>query len=73
MSSFLTDRTALAEAERAALSRALERMGALADVVRWALTATPPRLVADVVVQDEFTHDVVIPWAAPRWLVFDTT
>lgn len=70
---FLTDRTGLPDDERDTLTRALERRGALADVVRWALAAVPPRLVADVVVQDEFTHDVVIPWAAPRWLVFDST
>ena len=33
----------------------------LEDVVRWGLSQTPPQLVADVVVQDEYTHDVVLP------------
>jgi hypothetical protein len=44
----------------------------LEDVMRWGLLQQPPALVADVVVQDEFTHDVVVPWRA-HWLVHDTT
>ena len=44
----------------------------LQDVVHWAFALVPPSDVADVVVQDEFTHDVVVPWRSV-WLVFDTT
>ena len=44
----------------------------LEQVVRWAFSRTPPSGVADVVVQDEFTHDVVIPLRGMH-LVFDTT
>ncbi len=44
----------------------------LQDVVRWAFALAPPSDVDDVVIQDEFTHDVVIPWRK-LWLVFDTT
>jgi hypothetical protein len=45
----------------------------LADVVEWGLAQTPPRLVADVIVQDEYTHDVIVPLDEKRWLVYDTT
>jgi hypothetical protein len=45
----------------------------LEDVVRWGLAQKPPRLVEQVVVQDEYTHDVVVPWAAGVYLVYDTT
>ncbi|MFT3769460.1 MAG: hypothetical protein QM820_28820 [Minicystis sp.] len=45
----------------------------LEDVVRWGLAQKPPRLVEDVVVQDEYTHDVVIRWADGLYLVYDTT
>ncbi len=31
-----------------------------------------PAIVADVVVQDEFTHDVIVPWR-DLYLVYDTT
>ena len=48
----------------------------LKDVMSWAL-ANPrefvPQVVADVVVQDEFTHDVVVPWRDGLVLVYDTT
>ncbi len=44
----------------------------LEHVVRWGLTDSPPRLVAEVVKQDEFTLDVVLPWHGV-YLVYDTT
>ncbi|HLA09139.1 MAG TPA: hypothetical protein VJ023_00870 [Pyrinomonadaceae bacterium] len=38
----------------------------LKDVMTWALSdghgTFIPQIVVDVIVQDEFTHDVVIPW-----------
>ncbi|HVK64458.1 MAG TPA: hypothetical protein VM694_08290 [Polyangium sp.] len=45
----------------------------LEDVVRWGLALTPPRLVADVVVQDEYNHDVVLEHPTGVYLVYDTT
>ena len=49
----------------------------LQDVLRWALShpsgAFLPQVVADVVLQDEFTHDVVVPWRDNLVLVYDTT
>jgi hypothetical protein len=45
----------------------------LEDVVRWGLSQRPPRLVERVVVQDEYTHDVVIAYADDVYLVYDTT
>ena len=45
----------------------------LEDVVRWGLALTPPRLIADVVVQDEYNHDVVLEHPAGVYLVYDTT
>jgi hypothetical protein len=45
----------------------------LEDVVRWGLVQRPARLVESVVVQDEYTHDVVMRWAAGVFLVYETT
>jgi hypothetical protein len=45
----------------------------LAEVVRWGLDRRPPLVVEDVVIQDEFTHDVVMPWRDGLHLVYDTT
>lgn len=57
----------------AALRAFLDGQSSLHDVVVAALARNPPLLIADVVVQDEYTHDVVLPWAEGVWLVYDTT
>lgn len=45
----------------------------LHDLMLVTLRMTPPRLVKNVVVQDEYSHDVVLPGLEDHWLVFDTT
>ena len=49
----------------------------LKDVMTWALSAPAgifiPSVVAQVIVQDEFTHDVIVPWRDGLVLVYDTT
>lgn len=49
----------------------------LKDVMSWALSNSEkrfiPGVVKDVIVQDEFTHDVIVPWGAELVLVYDTT
>jgi len=65
-------RSELPTEERRILDGEVARFGTLEQVVRWAFAQTPPSDVADVVVQDEYSHDVVIPWRR-WWLVFDTT
>ncbi len=67
------DGVVLSAAQRAVLEREVLGLGTLHDVVRWAFSQRPPCDVAEVVVQDEYTHDVVVPWAAGLVLVFDTT
>lgn len=64
-------------ARLAALEGELAGHGGLQDVVRWGLKeasgASHPRVVAEVVVQDEYTHDAVVPWRDSLVLVYDTT
>jgi hypothetical protein len=62
----LHDRAGLTPDQRRALEAVLASQHILQDVVRW-------RLVTSVVVQDEYTHDVVVPWDAGLYLVYDTT
>ena len=49
----------------------------LRDVMAWALSyprgTFVPSVVAEVIVQDEFTHDVIVPWRDGLVLVYDTT
>jgi hypothetical protein len=62
----------LPEDTRRTIDREIVPLRSLEQVVRWAFSRTPPSEVAEVVVQDEYTHDVVIPWRGVH-LVFDTT
>lgn len=70
--STVNDRAGLSPERLAALKTELARLTILQDVIRWGFAQTPPSDVADVVIQDEFTHDVVLPWR-DVYLVFDTT
>jgi hypothetical protein len=49
----------------------------LNDVMKWALPHPKgifiPSVVANVIVQDEFTHDVIVPYRDGLVLVYDTT
>ncbi|NOK04614.1 MULTISPECIES: hypothetical protein [Myxococcus] len=69
----LTDRASLPQEARSALEKKLASLTLLQDVVRWGFASSPPRDVTEVIVQDEFTHDVVMPWMEGSYLVFDTT
>jgi len=60
--------TQAAELRDAAASHAM-----LEQAFRWALRQVPPLAPGDVVVQDEYTHDVLFTAADRSVLVFDTT
>jgi hypothetical protein len=49
----------------------------LKDLMKWALADSGnkfvPGVVKNVVVQDEFTHDIIVPWGPELVLVYDTT
>ena len=62
----LHDRVGLTAEQREALEAVLASQQILQDVVRW-------RMVASVVVQDEYTHDVIVPWDDGLYLAYDTT
>lgn len=69
----LTNRATVGSSTLEQIAGALEGMSLLEHVVRWGFGSTPARQVLDVVVQDEFTHDVVVGWDDRLHLVFDTT
>ena len=45
----------------------------LADVLAWARRHSPPLQVEEIVTQDEYTHDVVLPFDGGHFLAFDAT
>lgn len=52
---------------------ALRELRTLGAVLDWLRVQDPARLVHDIVTQDEYTHDVVVPWSERLVLVFDAT
>jgi len=59
--------------EREALSRVLSAQESLDDVFAWGRTQSPPITPEDVVIQDEFSYDALVPFAEKRWVVYATT
>lgn len=73
----VVNKAGLAPEQLAAVERELAGQQNLNDAMKWAF-AQPrgtflPSVVADVIVQDEFTHDVIVPWRDRLVLVYDTT
>jgi len=52
---------------------AAARLATLEDLLQFGFAQRPPWELVDVIVQDEFTHDVVVRGPAAAFLVFDTT
>ena len=59
------------------IAKELEAQENLRDLMTWAFSF--PRgtflssVVDEVIVQDEFTHDLIVPWREGLVLVYDTT
>ena len=68
----LIDHAALAPAERDALAAAIADQTSLERALDWGRGQVPPLAVETILTQDEYTHDVVVPWGR-RYLVYDTT
>ena len=67
------DRVGLEPGEANALRAELAQLGSLHALIQWGLRREPPLVIADVVIQDEFSHDVLLPYAGGLFLAFDTT
>lgn len=52
---------------------ALRDLRTLGAVLEWLRAQEPPRIIREIVTQDEYTHDVIVPWSERLVLVFDTT
>ena len=73
MPEVLTDHAGLDPAEHAAILAMVREHHGLDDIFAWGRAQSPPVHPADVVKQDEFTHDVLVPLPSGRWLVYGTT
>lgn len=66
----------LSENEFANLENELAKHKTLGQVLNWASSQPkddfPAQIVAEVITQDEFTHDIIVPYKN-LFLVYDTT
>lgn len=69
----LFDLASLRAAELTDIRQQVETLQTLADLLDWSRQLTPSLPSPVVVTQDEYTHDVLVPYADGRWLDFDTT
>ena len=69
----LSDYASLPPSEREALAETVANHRGLDDIFDWGRKQAPSIVPADVVKQDEFTHDVLVPFPGGRWLVYGTT
>jgi hypothetical protein len=54
------------------VQRTFEHCHTLAELLAWSASQSPRVQVAEIVTQDEYTHDVVLPYGS-IYLSFDTT
>ena len=59
--------------DRQELMAEAQELQGLDQAVRWGLQQNPRVIPLDVVIQDEFTHDVIFKAAEDLFLVFDAT
>ena len=69
----LTDRAHLDPAELRRLAAAVVEQRTLGDVLEWGQSQSPVRRVEEIVTQDEYTHDVLVPLEVPLYLVYDVS
>ena len=68
----LIDYAALDTATREMLARAIAEQTTLERALDWGRNQRPPLAVETILTQDEYTHDVLVPYEG-RYLVYDTT
>lgn len=67
------DHAGLREAEREELRAIVAAHEGLDQVLAWGRSQSPAIDPADVIQQDELTHDVVVALPGARWLVYGIT
>lgn len=68
----LVDHANLDESTRGRLAAIVAVQSSLERVLTWGRAQRPPVEIESILTQDEYTHDVLIPFEG-RYLVYDTT
>jgi hypothetical protein len=55
------------------LAGALNNHRSIKDALDWLMAQVPPLTIADLVTQDEFSHDALTPYPGGLWLAWSVT
>lgn len=73
----ISNRTPISDVSFEAIQSELPAIENLQQLMNWALADQSgrfaPGVISDVIVQDEFSHDIIVPWQDDLVLVYDTT
>ena len=73
----IENRANLSPAQLASIEAELRGHRTLLNVISWGRAQPPgtvtPQVITDVVVQDEFTHDAIVPWRDGLVIVYGVT
>jgi hypothetical protein len=69
----IENRAGLTPDEFAPLTTAVAGHRSIKHAIDWLAGHSPPLAPADMLTQDEFSHDVLVPYAGGLWLVYDVT
>jgi hypothetical protein len=71
------NRASLSPEQFSSVEAELGNHRSLLDVIKWARRQPQgtllPEIIADLIVQDEFTHDIVVPWRDRLYIVYGST
>jgi hypothetical protein len=69
----LSNRARLDDTRLARLAAEVGSHTTLERVLHWGLGYNPIRRVEEIVTQDEYTHDVLVPLTPPLYLAYDVS
>ena len=73
----VTNRAKLSAEKLAQIQSELGEHRTLTDVLNWGFRQTAesvhPQIISDVIVQDEYSHDVIVPWRDGLAIVYGST
>jgi hypothetical protein len=69
----IENRANLSPADFAHIAEAVAGHRSMRHAVDWFVRQNPPLAPADMVTQDEFSHDILVAYPGGLWLVYDST
>ncbi len=73
LSTPIENRASLSGAEFTELAEKLASHRSIKHALDWLIAHKPSLSFSDIVAQDEFSHDVIAPYLAQLYLVYDVT